>query len=79
MGNGIALGLSSMSICFDFLSTNVEQLSNRSLYFYGPQFSLYKYIMSMSACKKSLTNLLFYIQKLYNLTDTALQCSGLHV
>ena len=30
MGDDIGLGLSSMPVCFDFLSTNVVQLSNRN-------------------------------------------------
>ena len=34
MGDDIGLGLSSMSVCFDFPSTNVVQLSNRKPYFY---------------------------------------------
>ena len=29
MGDDIGSGLSSMSVCFDFRSTNVVQLSNR--------------------------------------------------
>ena len=34
MGDDIGLGLSSMAVCFDFRSTNVVQLSNRTPYFY---------------------------------------------
>ena len=34
MGDDIGSGLSSMSVCFDFRSTNIVQLSNRNLYFY---------------------------------------------
>ena len=30
IGDDISLGLSSMVVCFDFLSTNVVQLSNRN-------------------------------------------------
>jgi hypothetical protein len=30
MGDVIGLDLSSMAVCFDFLSTNVVQLSNRT-------------------------------------------------
>ena len=32
MDDDIGLGLSSMAICFDFLSTNVVQLSNHNPY-----------------------------------------------
>ena len=31
-------GLLSMAICFNFLSTNIVQLSNRNLYFYLFQY-----------------------------------------
>ena len=34
MGDDIGSGLLSMSVCFDFRSTNIVQLSNRNLYFY---------------------------------------------
>ena len=34
MGDDIGSGLSSMSVCFDFRSTKVVQLSNRNPYFY---------------------------------------------
>ena len=34
MGDDFGSGLSSMSICFDFRSTNVVQLRNRNPYFY---------------------------------------------
>ena len=34
MGDDIGSGLLSMSVCFDFRSTNVVQLSNRNPYFY---------------------------------------------
>ena len=34
MGADIGLGLSSMAVCFDFRSTYVVQLSNRTPYFY---------------------------------------------
>ena len=34
MGDDIGSGLSSMSFCFDFRSTNIVQLSNRNPYFY---------------------------------------------
>ena len=34
MGDDIGSGLSSMSVCFDFRSTNVVQLSNWNPYFY---------------------------------------------
>ena len=30
MGDDISSGLSSMAVCFDFRSTNVVQLSNRT-------------------------------------------------
>ena len=34
MGDDIGSGLLSMAVCFDFLSTNIVQLSNRNPYFY---------------------------------------------
>ena len=34
MGDDIGSGLSSTAVCFDFHSTNAEQLSNWNLYFY---------------------------------------------
>ena len=34
MGDVIGSGLLSMAVCFDFLSTNVVQLSNWNPYFY---------------------------------------------
>ena len=34
MGDGIGSGLSSKSVCFDFCSIKVVQLSNRNPYFY---------------------------------------------
>ena len=34
MGDDISSGLSSMSVCFEFCSTIVEQLGNRNPYFY---------------------------------------------
>ena len=34
MADDIGSGLSSMAVCFDFLSTNVLQLSNWNPYFY---------------------------------------------
>ena len=34
MGDDIGSGLSSMSVCFDFRSTNIVQLSNWNPYFY---------------------------------------------
>ena len=35
LGDDIGSGLSSMAVCFDFLSTNIEQLSNQNHYLYG--------------------------------------------
>ena len=47
---GDDIGLLSMSICFDFQSTNVVHLSNRNPYFYWFQYDIGLGLLSMSVC-----------------------------
>ena len=50
MGDDIGLGLSSMTVCFDFRSTNVVQVSNRNTFFYWFQYDIGSGLLSMSVC-----------------------------